>query len=112
MSDILTNRKKLILTIVDKGLGSRVVEATKLSGCHGGTIIPGIGTHKEQTSFWGLEFDPEKDLIFSLIEEELAEKVFETIVKEAGLDEPGKGVAFIVNVPEIAGVAHLINPES
>lgn len=110
MKDCISNSHKLIITIVDKGMGSEIVEKTKEAGCQGGTIIPGIGTRLESAgSFFGFTFDPEKDIIFSLVESSKAYDTLQRINNEAKLDEPGRGIAFLLNVGTATGIAHLIN---
>ncbi|MCH8557442.1 MAG: P-II family nitrogen regulator [Balneolia bacterium] len=110
MTDCVSKPHKLLITIVDKGKGSDLVAKTKQAGCQGGTIIPGLGTRMESAgSFFGFTFDPEKDIIFSLVEEEMAYKMLHRINDEASLDEPGQGIAFLLDVSKAAGIAHLLN---
>ncbi len=106
----LIDDRKLLITIVEKGLGSKVIEVSKTCGCEGGTIIPGQGTSgKSASSFWGLTFDPERDVVFSLIEKDKVRTVMDTISENLDLNEPNKGISFIVNVQAAAGISHLIN---
>lgn len=110
MKDCISQSHKLLITIVDKGMGSEIVEATKQAGCQGGTIIPGIGTRLESArSFFGFTFDPEKDIVFSLVESERGYDILHRINDKAKLDEPGSGIAFLLDVSTATGIAHLIN---
>ncbi len=110
MTDCISKPHKLLITIVDKGMGSEIVEKTKKAGCQGGTIIPGIGTRLESAgSFFGFTFDPEKDIVFSLMESDLAYEMLHKVSEEANLDKPGRGVAFLLDISTATGIAHLIN---
>jgi len=110
MTDCVSTPHKLLITIVEKGLGSSVVEVTKEAGCHGGTIVPGKGTRRESSrSFFGFTFDPEKDIIISLVHRDMAQQVLDEITKAVQLDKPGTGIAFVLDVGTTTGIAHLLN---
>lgn len=109
MIDTVSTKHKLVITVVNKGQGSKVVQASKRMGCEGGTILPGRGTSlKEESSFWAISFDPEKEIVFSVTSEENAPKILNAISKAAKLGKPGNGVAFIVNIKSLTGIAHLL----
>lgn len=109
MIESVSKKHKLVITVVNKGSGSKVVAASKRMGCEGGTILPGRGTSvKEESFFWGLSFDPEKEIVFSVTDEEKAPKILSAISKAAKLGKPGNGVAFIVNIKSLTGIAHLL----
>ena len=97
----------LIVTIVNKAQSEIVVEASKKAGAEGGTIIFGRGTGiREQAKIFGIAIEPEKELVLTLIRRDLTEKVLETIIAEADLDKPGKGIAFVLEVEKVAGINH------
>ncbi|AXJ00519.1 nitrogen regulatory protein P-II family [Cyclonatronum proteinivorum] len=113
MTDFFIPNQKLLITIVSKNMGSEVVAESKKAGCKGGTIIPGTGTRKESGfNFWGFDDDPEKDVVFSIVDAEIATKVLQSITKISGLDTPGKGIGFVLDVSTVTGLAHIVNPNS
>ncbi|MCH8566729.1 MAG: P-II family nitrogen regulator [Balneolales bacterium] len=98
---------KLIVTIVDKGSCQKVVKASKDAGAEGGTIIYGRGTGiHEQTKLFSLLIEPEKEVVLTLVQQDIADKVLANIVSEAQLDKPGFGIAFMVDVEDTAGINH------
>lgn len=100
----------LIITIVNKGHSELVVEASKKAGAEGGTILFGRGTGvREKAKLFGITIEPEKELILTLIKREQTEKVLESIIKDAHLDKPGKGIAFVLEVEQVAGINHQFN---
>lgn len=111
MTDFLIPNQKLLITIVDKGLGSLVVEKSKAAGCKGGTILPGTGTRKEAGGFslFGMAAEPEKDVIFSVIDADISEAVLQRITEGTKIDKPGRGIAFILNIENIAGLSHVLS---
>lgn len=107
------DNKKLLVTIVDKGQGSEIVEITKKNGCEGGTIVPGQGTRFDSLgSFFGFNFDPEKEIILSLTDEKNAMTLLEKVTVAGQLTKPGHGIAFVLDVCSVAGIAHLLQNQA
>ena len=92
--------RNLIVTIVQKGAANSVLEATHKAGVEGGTVIMGEGTADKNRylDFFGLEYNPEKDVILTIAQEQLTDKVFEAIVQGTKLDKPGQGISFIIDL--------------
>ncbi|MFA5523536.1 MAG: P-II family nitrogen regulator [Tissierellales bacterium] len=107
-----TNKRKysLIITIVRKGLGSHVIDISKNSGAEGGTIVLGKGIAEENVyqEFLELDFNPEKEIILTLVQQDNADKIIDAISSEAELDKPGNGIAFIIDVKNHLGITHLL----
>lgn len=102
----------LIVTIVNKGHCSKVLEATLEAGAEGGTVISGRGSGiHEKATLLSFTIEPEKDILLTLVPESLTEKVLESIVKAADLNEPGKGVAFVLDVEKTTGINHPVQTD-
>ncbi|MBM4760988.1 P-II family nitrogen regulator [Bacillus sp. B15-48] len=100
----------LIVTIVNKGHSDQVVEVSKKAGAEGGTIIHGRGTGiHEQAMLFSIPIEPEKDIVLTLIDRTLTEKVLHAINVEADLQKPGKGIAFVLDVERTIGINHVLN---
>ena len=99
----------LIVTIVRKGWGDTVLEATMNAGAHGGTVLfgRGIGRNEQQRVF-GIQIEPEKEIVLTVVPSEQKDVILGEIVRAAGLNAPGKGLAFILPVEKLVGVAHLV----
>ncbi|KHF38385.1 P-II family nitrogen regulator [Halalkalibacter okhensis] len=103
-------RYDLIVTIVNKGHSDKVVEASKKAGAEGGTIVYGRGTGiHEQAKLFSIAIEPEKELVLTLIDRQKTDEVLETILVEAELNKPGKGVAFVLEVERTIGINHILN---
>ncbi len=97
----------LIVTIVNKGWADEIVEASKTAGAEGGTIIYGRGTGiHEQKNFFGIIIEPEKELVLTVIEKSKTKPVLEAIKKAGKLEQPGTGIAFVLNLSEVSGIVH------
>ncbi|MDQ0257306.1 nitrogen regulatory protein PII [Evansella vedderi] len=100
----------LIVTIVNKGDSDKVVDASKKAGAEGGTILSGRGTGiHEQAKLLNIMIEPEKEIILTLIDRMKTEDVLEQIHKDAELNEPGKGIAFVLEVERTMGINHILN---
>jgi nitrogen regulatory protein P-II 1 len=98
---------KLIVAILPKGVAGKVMEAARGAGAEGGTILlaRGTGVH-EARRFFGLSVSSERELLLVLVEPEQVRGVLEAVVEAGRLDEPGKGIAFVLSVDEVTGIVH------
>lgn len=100
---------RLIVSIVRKGWGDSVLEATMAAGAHGGTVLfaRGIGRNEQQRVF-GIQIEPEKEVVLTLVPSDLVETMLAEIVRAAELTKPGHGLAMVVPVEQLVGIAHLV----
>lgn len=98
----------MIVTIVRKGWGNTVLEASIKAGATGGTILAGRGVGvNEKDSIFGIPIEPEKEIVLTLTLDSQAEPILQEIIRAAELDKRGNGLAFIVPVGKIVGVPHM-----
>ncbi len=101
----------LIITIINKGWADEIVEAARSAGAEGGTVLYGRGTGvHERKSFFGILIEPEKEVVLTLIRRECTQSVLQAIIKAGQLERPGTGIAFVLDVSQVAGIIHLTNP--
>lgn len=101
---------QLIVTIVNRGKCGPVVEASRKAGAEGGTIISGRGSGiHEKAKLFSFTIEPEKDIVLTLVPADRTEKVLDAIVKASELNEPGNGIAFVIDVEQVTGINHLID---
>jgi len=103
---------RLIVSIVRKGWGDTVLEATMKAGAHGGTVLfgRGIGRNEQQRVF-GIQIEPEKEIVLTVVPDELKDTILQEIVRAAELTAPGHGLAFVVPVEKVAGIVHLVQDD-
>lgn len=99
----------LIVTIVRKGWGSTVLQASVMAGARGGTVLfgRGAGIH-EQERIFGMSIEPEKEILLTIVRSDQVDTVLQAIVRAAQLNETGRGIAFVVPVDRVVGVAHFM----
>lgn len=99
----------LIVTIVRKGWGDTILEASMSAGAHGGTVLPGRGIGKnEQQRVFGIQIEPEKEIILTVVPEALCDSVLREIERAGELNAPGKGLAFTLPLSRLVGVVHMV----
>lgn len=104
MSDL-----SLIVSVVRKGWGSAVLDASVKAGARGGTVLYGRGAGiNEQEKIFGMSIEPEKEIVLTVVRADLADKVLDDIVRAAELNDTGRGIAFVLPVDKVVGVAHFM----
>ncbi len=102
----------LIITIIKKGYSEQIIDASKKAGAEGATIIFGRGTGiHEQKKILGIPIEPEKEIIFTVVPQEISERVLAAIIKAGKLERPATGIAFILELKKVTGVAHLLREQ-
>jgi len=93
---------KLIITVVNKGKAEKVLDVAHRAGSVGGTILFGHGAAVRL--LLGICVEPEKDIVLTLIEEDKVQAVLDAFVLELELNEPNKGIAFVVSLDKVVGL--------
>ncbi|NLA11657.1 MAG: P-II family nitrogen regulator [Firmicutes bacterium] len=102
----------LIVTIIKKGYSEQIIGASKKAGAEGATIMFGRGTSiHEQKKILGIPIEPEKEIIFIVVPQEISERVLAAIIKAGKLERPATGIAFILDLKKVVGVAHLLKEQ-
>jgi nitrogen regulatory protein PII len=57
----------------------------------------------------GIDNDPEKEIILTVAGSEIAGSILELITQTASLNKPGNGFAFMIDIKNLLGIAHLLN---
>ncbi len=101
---------KLIVTIVNRGFETVVMDAAREAGATGGTLVNarGAGAHEAEKLF-GIAVSPEKEIVLVLSSETLCEPIMKSVIAKAGLNTLGAGICFSVPVDDVLGVALGIN---
>jgi nitrogen regulatory protein PII len=98
----------LIVSIVRKGWGNTVLEASVRAGATGGTVLFGRGVGvNEHESIFGVPIEPEKEIVLTLTHASQNDAILQEIIRAVELNEPGRGLAFIVPIEKVVGVPHI-----
>lgn len=100
---------KLICAFVQDDKTNAVMKTAREKGATGATVITsahGEGVDVRKT-FFGMNLETHRDVIFFLVEEHLAREILESIATIGEFDvEPGTGIAFQIDVEDAVGVVH------
>lgn len=100
------NMYNAIYTIVEKGNADDVIEAAQKAGSRGGTVMHARGSGSEEArKVFNMLIEPEKEIVLIISEEAKTKDIVESIRKETGIEEQGKGIIFITNVEQTYGLA-------
>ena len=95
----------LLVSIVAKGWGEKIISAAKSHGASSVTTILGRGIGKgDAPKILGLEIEPEQEVVLVLIERGIVDIVMNEINDSLGLDQGDNGVAFIVPIEHLMGL--------
>jgi nitrogen regulatory protein PII len=99
---------KMIIVFVDDKKTDAVMDAARMAGATGATLIHnarGEGMRVSKT-FLGLTLETQRDVIMFLVEEHRSRHILEEIARIGRFDdEPGTGIAIQVDVEDAIGVA-------
>jgi nitrogen regulatory protein P-II 1 len=104
---------KLIAAILPKGSTGKVMDAARDAGAEGGTILLARGTGvNEARKFFGISVSSEREVLLILVDPEILDGVMEAVVEAGKLDEPAKGIVFVLGVEEVRGIVHRESAET
>lgn len=100
------NMYNAIYTIVEKGNADDVIEAAQKAGSRGGTVMHARGSGSEEArKVFNMLIEPEKEIVLIISEEAKTKDIVESIRKETGIEEQGKGIIFVTRVEQTYGLA-------
>lgn len=95
---------KLITAVVQRGKADAPVQAALRAGAPGATIVFGRGQGiRERLGLLGLAIQPEKEVIFIVVEERLVDRVLTAMVRAGDLDQHGVGFVWVTPVERTIG---------
>ena len=96
----------LIYVIVDMGKAEDVLEAAREAGSTGATIMTarGTGNHHKVEKVFNMEIEPQKEILMIISNVEKVPAITEAIRMKMGIDDPGHGVIFTIDINEIHGL--------
>lgn len=94
---------KLLITIVDRGKGKRIIELCQREYSAFHLSFMGRGTaNSELLDYLGLG-ETEKDIVMSVVLEERLTQVMSLLDQEMKFSQPGNGIAFTIPIKSVGG---------
>lgn len=94
---------RLFVTIVDRHLGSKVVELFEEAGCHFHQIIYGKGTAPSEIYEYLGFGEVEKEVVISIASTEIVPFMIDSLKINMHFDQAGHGVACTIPLDSLAG---------
>lgn len=94
-----------IITIMDRGICGKAVEAVTETGSHSGTLLKGrgAGLHEKKTIL-SMALEPEKDILLLVTKDEHVDNIIRNIDEKIKITEPGNGLLVSMQVNRIHGM--------
>ena len=89
---------KALYIIVNAGFSAQVVDIARAAGATGATIINARGSVAKPKTILGITIDTEKEIVLSVVEKAIAEKIVEDIKAKAGAGTAAHGLCFFLPV--------------
>jgi nitrogen regulatory protein PII len=94
---------KALLIIINSGFADDIVALARECGARGATIINARGTASVH-SFMGINVDPAKEIIISLVTKEVADLIIQKVDEMAGNKTSANGICFYMPVELMTNV--------
>ena len=89
---------KALYIIVNAGFSSQIVDIARECGSTGATIINARGSVAKPQTILGITIDSEKEIVLSVVEEVVANKIMEAVKEKAGVGTSAHGLCFYMPV--------------
>ena len=98
------NNLKALFIVINAGYTDEVMGIARKAGIPGATILNARGEGATHKVFMGITMDSEKEIILSVVNENVAEAVMQAVKEKAGVDRPAHSVCFTLPVEQILGL--------
>ena len=89
---------KALYIIVNAGFSSQIVDIVRECGATGATILNARGSVQKPQTILGITIDTEKEIVLSIVTEEVAEKIMQAVKEKAGVGTSAHGLCFYLPV--------------
>jgi len=101
----MAQQNELIIAVVQRGEAEVLIEAAGKAGATGSTTAYGRGTGvREKMGVLGSLIQPEKEVVFIVVPDNIADQVLDAVVKAGKLEEPGMGIAMTMPLNRVIGL--------
>ena len=105
----VTEKGQIFLQNSEIAAADLIPKMQAVAGARGGTVLFGRGAGiNEQEKIFGVSIEPEKEVVLTLVPHALVDAVLDEIVRAAELNQTGRGIAFVLPVDRVVGVAHFM----
>ncbi|MGM0212928.1 transposase [Enterococcus sp. AZ109] len=97
-------KHSLIMVTVNQGFSEEVMEAANAAGSAGGTVLHARRLDSKETmKKWGISIQPEKEMIFLLVDQDKKRQIMRAIGEQCGLLSEAQGIVLSIPVEDVIG---------
>lgn len=96
---------KAVFIIVNVGFAGEAVELAQGCGAKGATILSARGSGAKFATFLGMHYEPEREIILSVVNGEVADKIVNGVKGKLGRESQAKGVCFVMPVDQTTTIS-------
>lgn len=100
----MDNKYDLIAVVITAGHMETIINELRNLGSKGATILDARGTGTNFSSFFGTNVTSEKEVILSVVEKSLTEKIVTTLNEKINKDNTPSGIVFTLPVTNFVGL--------
>ncbi len=89
---------KALYIIVNSGFSSQIVDIARECGATGATILNARGSVANPKTILGITIDTEKEIVLSIAEKSVADKIITAVKEKAGVGTPAHGICYYLPV--------------
>ncbi len=89
---------KVLYIIVNAGYATEIVDIARANGSTGATILNARGSVPNPQTIFGITIDPEKEIVLTIAEKDIAKKIMESVKEKAGVGTPAHAISFYMPV--------------
>lgn len=98
-------KHEVVFCIVNNGFSEAVMDAAKMYGARGGTVLRARGTaSKEAEKIFNISIQSEKEIVMIIIPSNIKANILHALYNQVGLETPGQGIAFCLPVDDVIGL--------
>ena len=92
---------KALFIIVNSGFSEEIIDFAREEGAAGATILNARGVGLNIEKIMGITIDSEREIVLSVVKEEMARKIMAVVKEKAGIASSAHGVCFMLPVDEM-----------
>ncbi|MGL9729801.1 transposase [Enterococcus sp. DIV0756] len=95
----------LLMVTINQGFSEEVMAAATQAGAAGGTVVHARRLDSQETmKKWGISIQPEKEMVYILVEKEKKKTIMKAIGEQCGLLSEAQGILISIPVDGVIGL--------
>lgn len=98
-------KHSLLMVTINQGYSEEVMVAATAAGAAGGTVVHARRLDSQETlKKWGISIQPEKEMVYILVEHDKKMAIMKAISKQCGLQSDAQGILISIPVDSVIGL--------